>query len=269
MAVVPGPCHSLEDPTVNPQTETPKTSANGRQSNGRFAKGNKFGPGNPFSRKVAGLRSALLRKIDEEHIERVADKLLAMALEGDLAAIKLVLLYAVGRPAEPVNPDDLDRLEFEQHRANGAPLDDVREILNCLFPLGLANECLRHALPCVQANLARAGAEVFRAAEEPAPPQPEDDGEAADDEPADAPPAAADAPPSPAPAPEPAVLPLSRGAVNKREQRPARAANRGRSATARPERPRGRPSTNGGDGSERKPPAGGGRASESGGERGA
>jgi hypothetical protein len=232
---------------MTPQTDAPPAPA-GRQANGRFAKGNKFGPGNPFARKVAGLRSALLRKIDDEHIERVADQLLAMALKGDLAAIKIVLLYAIGRPAEAVDPDDLDRLEFEQHRANGAPLDDVREVLSRLFPLGLANDCLRHALPCLSDTLARQCAEVLRTGQAPAPPEPvevedEDEGPA-EDEPA-APEAEAEAPTDPLrpeskphpkarPATAPAVPPLSAGTVNKRGQRPGRAANRGRSTPDAP-----------------------------------
>jgi hypothetical protein len=243
-----------EGPSRDP-ADRPRPGPAGRDRSGRFAKGNKFGPGNPFARKVAGLRSALLRKIDEEHIERVADQLLAMALEGDLAAIKIVLLYTIGRPAEAVDPDDLDRLEFERHRANGAPLDDVREVLSRLFPLGLANDCLRHALPCLSDTLARQCAKVLRTGQVPAPPEPAEVEVEDDDESAAPPPAAPNAPPSPepgpapSPTPAPAVLPFSAGTVNKRGRRPGRAANRGRSAPGKQRRPRGSPSTNGGNGS--------------------
>jgi len=41
-------------------------STNGRKSNGQFAEGNKCGIGNPYARRVARLRSALLDAVGED-----------------------------------------------------------------------------------------------------------------------------------------------------------------------------------------------------------
>src|SRR5439155_3124311 len=46
-------------------------AASGRDANGRFVKGNPGGPGNPFARKVATLRRALIDFVtgdDREHV---------------------------------------------------------------------------------------------------------------------------------------------------------------------------------------------------------
>ena len=49
------------------QPAAPSTDgSNGRGPGGRFVKGNAGGPGNPFARKVAALRSALIETVSEE-----------------------------------------------------------------------------------------------------------------------------------------------------------------------------------------------------------
>jgi hypothetical protein len=67
---------------------------------GRFVKGNPGGPGNPHHRKVAGLRQALLNIVTEEDVEAIARKLIDVAKEGSLAAIKLFLAYVIGKPGD-------------------------------------------------------------------------------------------------------------------------------------------------------------------------
>ena len=47
-------------------------STNGRNGRGQFAKGNPGGPGNPLARRTARLRSALLRTVTPDDIQRVA-----------------------------------------------------------------------------------------------------------------------------------------------------------------------------------------------------
>ncbi len=63
--------------------------------------GNPGGPGNSFARRVAALCVAILRRTTEDDVAAIADRLVALALEGDLAAAKLVLSYAIGLPADP------------------------------------------------------------------------------------------------------------------------------------------------------------------------
>lgn len=79
---------------------------------GRFLPGNKLGRGNPHYRKLAGNRTAFLQAVSVEEIRQLAAKLLRKALAGNLDAARLLLAYAVGRPAEAVNPDRADLDEF-------------------------------------------------------------------------------------------------------------------------------------------------------------
>ncbi|GIW80766.1 MAG: hypothetical protein KatS3mg105_2573 [Gemmatales bacterium] len=85
----------------------------GRNENGQFAKGNRFGKGNPFARQVAQLRKALVDAFSEEDIAEIAQKLKQMCLEGNLAAIKIVFSYLLGKPDAPVDPDTLDLKEWQ------------------------------------------------------------------------------------------------------------------------------------------------------------
>ncbi len=230
---------------AQPESPAPGAATPGRDGKGRFAKGNKYGPGNPFARQTAALRSALLRQLTEEQIEQVAALLLQKALEGDLAAIRLVLLYAVGKPTPAVNPDDLEREEFEYHRADRVTPEEMQRLTATLMPLAMANELLRILAPCRAADLARLFNEVQRDRDQGA-------DQDLDEEPAEsaAEPPAAPPPPQPEPqaAPEPSVLPFGPATVNKRERRPGRAANRGQSRPNDPRPPAGPPSTNGPDG---------------------
>jgi hypothetical protein len=80
-------------------TTPPGASAAGRGTDGRFAKGNAGGTGNPFARQVAALRQAALAAITPDTIRAIFAKMADLALAGDVPAAKLVLAYAVGKPA--------------------------------------------------------------------------------------------------------------------------------------------------------------------------
>ena len=232
---------------MTPQPE-PATPVAGRDGKGRFAKGNKFGPGNPFARQTAALRSALLRRLTEEQIEKVADRLLEQALEGDLAAIRLVLLYAIGKPTTAVNPDDLERDELERHRADRVTPEEFGQLTAKLMPLAMANELLRIMAPCRAAGISQIINEEMQAREQDAAEQDQDD-ESAESAANDR---AAATPPAPQPqaeaGSEPSVLPFAPGTVNKRARRPGRAANRGQSRPDDPRPSAGPPSASGADG---------------------
>lgn len=104
--------------------EPPSTNGdNGgrRDAGGHFAKGNPGGPGNPFARRVARLRSLLLDALTDTDFEGIVKALADRAKAGDVAAAKLVLQYAVGAPVPATNPDKLEieelRIESEWHDA--------------------------------------------------------------------------------------------------------------------------------------------------------
>ncbi len=73
---------------------------NGRAGNGRFAPGWKGGPGNPHGRRVARLRSALLKSAKPDDVRKVMAALLAAAQGGDVAACREYLNRLVGPAIE-------------------------------------------------------------------------------------------------------------------------------------------------------------------------
>src|SRR5467141_846016 len=98
-------------------TEQANSAQNdGRDGKGRFTAGNKGGPGNPFARKVAALRQALIASVTEQDIQDVAVRLLALAKEGNVPAAKLLLAYTLGKPEPVPQPDRLDVDEWEVHK---------------------------------------------------------------------------------------------------------------------------------------------------------
>jgi hypothetical protein len=118
-------CHSRVDPphpmqpeeraagvTSNPNPTSKETNARDRQSNGRFAKGNRGGPGNPFARQIAAFRACLINSVTEEDMEVIVDKLVDWARYGNLQAIKLLFSYLLGTPKPVVEPDELDLHEM-------------------------------------------------------------------------------------------------------------------------------------------------------------
>ncbi len=99
--------------------------ANGRDGRGRFAKGNAGGPGNPFARQMAALRRELCQTVTAEDVKAVALRLIEQAKAGDVAAARLLFAYAIGRPAEVVDPDTLDAQEWQIHRQMAVPFTEV------------------------------------------------------------------------------------------------------------------------------------------------
>jgi hypothetical protein len=79
-----------------------------RNANGTFQKGHAGGPGNPYARRVAALRSALLAAVTEEDLRAIAATLVKQAKQGDMAALKLLLAYT--------EAPDPDRVDLEEAR---------------------------------------------------------------------------------------------------------------------------------------------------------
>ena len=95
---------------------TPSSNGpNGRDRHGRFAKGNAGGPGNPHAAKVAALRSALLAAVTEADMREIAARLVQLAKDGVLAAVRELFLRTIGRPLEHDILDRLEQLEAVVH----------------------------------------------------------------------------------------------------------------------------------------------------------
>ena len=126
----------------------PPAADGGRDPHGRFGKGNAGGPGNPFARRVAALRAALLAAVTDDDLDAVTRELVRQAREGNLAAARLLLSYALGKPAAPVDPDTLDLHEFELFRRLPDPSPEMAAAPQRLG-LPLALKYLRGALPAI------------------------------------------------------------------------------------------------------------------------
>jgi hypothetical protein len=143
---------------------------NGRDSRGRFTIGNLGGPGNPFARRTAQLRKVLVETARDEDIKDVAAALLFQAKAGDVAAAKVWLSYVVGKPAETVNPDALDRDEWQAFLDNTIEPAELQR-LRTSMPADLAAPLARYVVPCVAETCRQHLGGLLRA-DEPSPKQP-------------------------------------------------------------------------------------------------
>ena len=97
---------------------TPNGRNGDRDANGRFAKGNPGGPGNPLGKRIAQLRTAIIEAVSEEDIRRIIQSLVRKAIEGDTHAAAILFERTVGKPVEL---DVIERLEaLEAQLSEGA-----------------------------------------------------------------------------------------------------------------------------------------------------
>lgn len=86
-----------------------------RKANGRFASGNAGGPGNPYVKRAAELRTALYASVTPADLRKIVKRMVQSAKDGDLAASREVLNRLLGKP-EPI--DVLARLEALEEAAS-------------------------------------------------------------------------------------------------------------------------------------------------------
>ena len=142
--------------TATPQAQPESQTNGGRGPDGRFTKGNPGGPGDPFARQRAARHQAFLDQVSVERIGLIANKLLAMAWAGNLAAAKLLFLYAIGKPQPAVEPDSRDLEEWQHPRAAA---DLIRELPRAGVEVPL--EMARAARTGSTSDMARLAAEAF------------------------------------------------------------------------------------------------------------
>ncbi|MEX0774744.1 MAG: hypothetical protein WD042_03410 [Phycisphaeraceae bacterium] len=78
---------------------------------GRFQPGWKGGPGNPYAKKVAALRSALIGALAPKDMAAIVKALIAKAKEGDVPAIRELLDRTLGKPQEADLIERIEQLE--------------------------------------------------------------------------------------------------------------------------------------------------------------
>jgi hypothetical protein len=124
---------------TNGQPPAPPPADGGRggdhDANGRFARGNRSGvnsrfskanqahrgPGCPFLRHMARVRSALFRALTDERVEEIVAALVALVVrDGNLAAAEFLIRHCVGPELRfNIDPDAVGVLELERLRAQG------------------------------------------------------------------------------------------------------------------------------------------------------
>jgi hypothetical protein len=133
--------------TATATTNGKEQSTNERDARGRFVPGNKGGPGNPFARKVAELRKTLVNFVTEDDMKHIAFVLKERAMAGELAAIKLLFQYILGKPNEAVDPDRLDLDEWQKLQETARPAKEVTDVMGRL-PVNALMDLTKIAWPC-------------------------------------------------------------------------------------------------------------------------
>jgi hypothetical protein len=108
---------------------------------------------------VAAPRQALLSTVTERGVKDLAVHLMLLAHAGDVAAMKLLFAYVLGRPAETVDPDTLDLKEWQLYQQSLARPDEVHGLLGKLPP-DFVLVMLRAVLPAMVQTLNRQYVEV-------------------------------------------------------------------------------------------------------------
>jgi hypothetical protein len=134
-------------PTRPSLTETNPASGE-RTPDGRFAKNNSGGPGNPHARHCARMLALLRASISDEEMVSIIRMLVEKAQGGDVSAAKLILSYKLGKPGPAPNPDEIDRDEWEHFQRDTIKLDEVQQVLGSL-PARVGNDIARAALPVI------------------------------------------------------------------------------------------------------------------------
>jgi hypothetical protein len=93
-------------------SESPSTHvASGKTPNGRFAKGNKLGVGNPMAGRAAKIRAELFRASRSSDVKEICRKLIDGARAGDLAFIKEWFDRTIGKSCDTLTEERIERLE--------------------------------------------------------------------------------------------------------------------------------------------------------------
>src|SRR5579883_3103966 len=141
------PAPTSHDSPTSPSS-TPESKPAGEKGSNKFAKGNPGGPGNPYARQTAALRKAIHEAVTTETIQRVCTSLVEMAENGNLGAARLLFQYAVGKPLESRDPDNLDLEEWQLFRQGALRAEETGNVVNSL-PVSHVLQLCRAMIPIV------------------------------------------------------------------------------------------------------------------------
>jgi hypothetical protein len=116
-------------PAATQGAQPQKPTAEGRDANGKFVKGNREGCGNPFARQVAHARQTILDCVTPEELKAVTLALLEKAKQGDVPAARVIFEYTIGKPSKAVDPDRLNQEEFRYFKDTARYLAETARML--------------------------------------------------------------------------------------------------------------------------------------------
>jgi hypothetical protein len=92
---------------------------------------------------VAALRQAALEAVTPDDVRAIMAQLTALARDGDVAAAKVVLSYAIGKPAEAPDPDRLDVEEWKGFKEVAPMLTEAAGLItpDASLPLEIVRHC--------------------------------------------------------------------------------------------------------------------------------
>lgn len=91
--------------------------SNGRDSSGRFTKGNPGGQGNPHARRVADFRRVLLGAVTDEDLHDIARTLVERGKTGDVMAAREVLDRLMGKAKVTMAVETEPQISIEEAQA--------------------------------------------------------------------------------------------------------------------------------------------------------
>jgi hypothetical protein len=104
--------------------------------------------------------------VTDEDIDAIAKTLLELAKGGDVAAARLLLGYAIGKPREVVDPDTLDQQEWAVFRQIPVPPAEVERLLRDV-PVDFACELTRALAPHLSDMAKKTAQSVFHGESKP------------------------------------------------------------------------------------------------------
>jgi hypothetical protein len=135
------------DQTV-PSADASQPAGEQRDSQGRYLKNNAGGPGNPHARYCARMLEMFRNSITDEEMYGLCRVLFERAITGDMAALKMIWQYKLGKPLPAPNPDMIDRDEWDHFQKDAMTLDEMRHVLGQL-PSRIVNSIVSSALPSI------------------------------------------------------------------------------------------------------------------------
>ncbi len=84
-----------------------ENGANGRDKAGRFTAGNPGGPGNPYVKRTAEIRAALMQAVSDDDLRGIVRALVKKAKRGDTIAAREVFDRLIGKPLASLQVEEI------------------------------------------------------------------------------------------------------------------------------------------------------------------